>query len=258
MDHATYTDIVAAESARALTALRKADLTAIVPTCPEWTAADLAWHLAEVQDFWAAIAGGPMLDPDGYMDPERPADDRILAYLADRSAALVAVLRTRDPQERCWSWHADGWSVGWVGRRQAHEALIHRVDAEVVAKRPVTTVDPKLASDGVDELLVGMLQLPDWGTVEPDGHAVAVEAADTGDRWTLRFVRFSGTSPNTGERHELDGVELDPGRTDVGATVAGTAWDLDRWLWGRAPDQGLTVTGDRGLVHRLRAAAEVE
>src|SRR5699024_7302518 len=26
-----------------------------VPTCPEWTAEDLLWHLTEVHEFWAEI-----------------------------------------------------------------------------------------------------------------------------------------------------------------------------------------------------------
>lgn len=38
-------------------AVRSAPPDARVPSCPEWTGADLLYHLAEVQDFWARVVG---------------------------------------------------------------------------------------------------------------------------------------------------------------------------------------------------------
>ena len=32
-----------------------------VPTCPDWTAMDLAHHLTQVQSFWTAVVNGPLL-----------------------------------------------------------------------------------------------------------------------------------------------------------------------------------------------------
>ena len=43
---------------------------------------------------------------------------------------------------------ADDKTVGYIRRRQAHEALIHRLDAELTAGA-VTPLDPDLAADGV-------------------------------------------------------------------------------------------------------------
>ncbi|MEX0834789.1 MAG: maleylpyruvate isomerase family mycothiol-dependent enzyme, partial [Nitriliruptor sp.] len=174
MDHAAYTDIVAEQSARFLAVLRRADPDGVVPSTPAWTVADLVWHLAEVQWFWGAIVSDLLEDVDALTEPDRPEGAALVDLLRRSSADLVGALRERDPADTCWSWHEDGRSVGWVARRQAHEALIHRVDAELAAGVPVSAAPAELAADGVDELLRVMLKLPSWGTFTPDGCAVRV------------------------------------------------------------------------------------
>ena len=47
-----------------------------------------------------------------------------------------------------------------------------------------------------------------------------------------------------------DGVPLDP---PADALVAGRAWDLDRWLWGRGDLAALDATGEPALLERVRA-----
>ena len=61
-------------------------------------------------------------------------------------------------------------------RRQPHEALIHRVDAELAAGAP-TGLDEALATDGVDEILTVMIDchdIPVWSRFEPDGSTAAL------------------------------------------------------------------------------------
>ena len=49
-----------------MSALADCDLDARVPSCPDWNAADLLWHLgAEVQDFWAWVLEHRPDGPDG-------------------------------------------------------------------------------------------------------------------------------------------------------------------------------------------------
>ena len=72
-----------------------------------------------------------------------------------------------------------GGTVGWVLRRQAHEALVHRVDAEQTAGLPVTDPGVVLAADGVDEMLGVMVSgLPEWASFTPDGQRVRLHATD--------------------------------------------------------------------------------
>ncbi|MDF2848603.1 MAG: hypothetical protein K0R97_2585 [Oerskovia sp.] len=254
---------IARDSALFLEAVRAAPPGARVPACPEWGVADLTYHLAEVQAFWSAVVGpaaGEGLHADDVAPLARPAHDSALPDLAATATArLLAALAGRDPSEPCWSWHDAGRTVGWVARRQAHEALVHRVDAEQSAGRDVTGADPQVAADGVDEVLRVLVDgIPAWGTFTPDGSTVSVAVDGPGETprsWELAFGRLTGVGPESGTAYDLDSAQLVdlPGSTT--AQVSGPAWALDVWLWGRADRQGLTVHGDPALVDRLRAVA---
>ena len=36
-----------------------------LPSCPDWTVADLLWHLTEVHDFWRTVVAEQLSDLDG-------------------------------------------------------------------------------------------------------------------------------------------------------------------------------------------------
>jgi uncharacterized protein (TIGR03083 family) len=255
-----YPGVIARESARAADALAGAPLSVQVPACPDWSAADLAYHLGEVQDFWSQVVANAPAGPDGVQDTERAPDDELVAFLRSRTGALLGALGARDATEPCWSWSPAGGTVGWVLRRQAHEALVHRVDAEQTAGLPVTDPGVALAADGVDEMLAVMVSgLPEWATFTPDGQRVRLWATDARREWVMAFGRFHGTSPTTGRAYDSECAELVGGAPwegddeDVTATVAGTAWDLELWLWGRAGADALARSGDPAAIDRLRA-----
>lgn len=249
-----YRTIVADESARFADVLTVVSPDAPVPSCPDWTAADLTWHLAEVQHFWSAIVGGLLPDPDLVPELARPADDELVELQRGRATALLGAFERRSPDDVCWSWADDGGTVAWILRRQAHEAIIHRVDAELAAGGEVTDTAPDVAADTVDELLNVMVDgVPDWGTFTPDGATLDLHATDVDRRWRLRFGRFTGTSPNTGTTYDLDAAGLTTVDADpADCEVAGTAWLLARWGWGRGDLSALSVTGDPALADRLR------
>src|SRR5690349_19460608 len=82
LDFPTYLEHIRAESARFSDVLADCDPAAPVPSCPDWTAADLLWHLVGVQDWWAWCIENRPKSPhtDGYTEPERPASyDEMLA-----------------------------------------------------------------------------------------------------------------------------------------------------------------------------------
>ncbi|WP_199424641.1 maleylpyruvate isomerase N-terminal domain-containing protein [Actinotalea solisilvae] len=270
LDHPVYVATVRRESERLVEVLRGTDLTAPVPACDGWTAADLVHHLTEVQDSWVhAVTTGTERPEEAA--PPRAADDALLTAAAAAGTALVQALAERSPGDPSWSWHEDGGTVGWAARRQAHEALVHRVDAELAAGVEVTPPPVELAVDGVDELLRVMVDgVPSWGTFTPDGVAVRLECTNADAAWRLDLGRFTGTGPESGRAFDLDAaavsdVERGAARSDgtVGAddadvaddaalVVRGRAWDLDRWLWGRGGVEALEVRGDAALLARLR------
>jgi uncharacterized protein (TIGR03083 family) len=252
-----YLEAIRRESRRFGEMLHTGDPAARVPSCPEWSLADLGYHLAEVQHFWAAIAGRLLEDPGEVEEVARPADDAEVADLFDRAAsALLTALAERSPQDRCWSWDPAGGTVAWVLRRQAHEALIHRVDAELGAGADHDLIGPELAADGVDEIVSVMLAgVPEWGTFSPEGTIVRLEAQDTGDCWDVMLGRFTGTSPTTGTTYDLDAMDLLSTPAEPATTIRAGAAELDLWLWGRGDPAALEVTGDASIPRRIRTMA---
>ncbi len=248
-------DFVAAtdrETRRLLDVARDTDLEAAVPSCPDWKVADLVWHMAEVQWFWGTVVGERLQDTDSYERPHRPPDLEVVGFLDTCRRRLVTALEATPPETPLYTWHEADRSAGFVARRQAHEALIHRVDAELAAGT-LTPLDPELAADGVDEVIGVMLTgVPGWASFTPDGHRIRL-AVEGGRSWDLEFGRFTGTSPDTGNTYDLDACDYAPDDgADPDAVVSGSAEDLDLWLWGRGPVGPLTVTGHAELADRLR------
>jgi len=272
LDYPTYLDHIRTESARFREVLADCDPSARVPTCPDWDAADLLWHLTGVQRFWSDVvtyrpAGpdDPRIVQEGSAErPESYAD--LLAAFDHASAALVEALEQAGPDDEAWHWSGDN-RVGTTHRRQAHEALIHRVDAELTAGAPVTPLDPALADDGVAEVLGVMYGgAPEWGSFAGSGELIAVHLTDTGTELLVELGLFSGTDPDSGTSYtdEDDIALIEPGATSPAepvAGVSGTAADLDAWLWKRDPalvpgtDDGdrIRISGDRITFEKLTA-----
>ena len=250
-----YIAAIKSESARIGGLLRITDPAAPVPSCPGWSASDLFWHLTEVQHFWATIVEGLLAGPESIPELARPNDASLGDLFDNQSDRLVTALRRRDPADQCWSWYHAGHTVGWVRRRQAHEALIHRVDADLTTgNKP--QVDAKLAGDGIDEILTVMLDatdLPEWATFNPDGSSARIQT-QAGDSWTMLLGRLNGTSPTTGHPYNDAALRLGEA-SQPSVVIAGNAADLDLWLWGRGPIDALDVTGDHDLALLVRAAA---
>jgi uncharacterized protein (TIGR03083 family) len=254
---ADYLRHLESESARFRAVLEAADPSAHVPGCPDWDAADLLWHLAEVQWFWGSIVLSRPAGPEHeFAEPDRPdtyAD--MLAAFDEQSQRLVRALRDADPADPAWTWSTEH-TVGFIYRRQAHEALIHRLDAEQTAGA-VTALDPRLASDGVDEVLAVMIGgCPPWGTFTPDGHGVRVRIEDTGVEVLATLGRFAGTDPEDGTAYDDDDIGVvDQLASEPVVTVSGSAGDLDTWLWRRGGPERIRIEGDPEAVARFRAIA---
>lgn len=242
-----YLTFLDAESARFVALLAEADPRARVPACPDWDAADLLWHLTEVQWFWGSIVGRALSDPGAAEEdkPQRPDDYVALLEVQRRSTGrLLAALSAGDDGDPMWTWLDDDQTRGFSRRRQAHEALIHRLDAEQVVG-DVTPLDARLATDGVDEALRIMYGgTPTWGEFCWEAGPVVVAAPDTGARWSAEIGRVVGHR-TSGEDVDEPSLEVHNGRTaDPVAQVSGTAESLDSWLWGRAGESAVERRGD--------------
>jgi uncharacterized protein (TIGR03083 family) len=266
LEYPTYLDHIRRESARFREVLTDCDPSARVPSCPDWDAADLLWHLAGVQLSWAKVVRHRPHSPEDPEIADEPEAERpesyaeLLEAFDDFSHALVTELERADPEAEAWHWSGDN-RVGTTYRRQAHEALIHRVDAELAAGVPVTPLDPALADDGVAEVLGVMYGgCPPWGTFTPTGPTISVTMTDTGTDLRVVLGKFNGTDPSSGNTYaDEDDIDLVDGGDEPVATITGTANDLDTWLWKRDPQlvpggeagDRIRVEGDRLAVEKL-------
>jgi len=250
-----YLDLLARDSDRFTDLLAEADPARPVPSCPDWSAVDLFWHLTEVQWFWGTIVRDRLSDPAVAEErkPDRPTDLDALGHLfATASETLRDALANTPDETPVWTW-ADDQSAGFVLRRQAHEALIHRVDAELVTGDR-TALDPELATDGVDEVVRVMYGgTPSWAAFAATAGPVAVRANDTDGAWDLAIGSINGTDPDSGHTYEDEpAVDVVEGARPV-AEVSADAGTLDAWCWGRAGTDAVTQSGDSSAVAALEA-----
>jgi uncharacterized protein (TIGR03083 family) len=243
------------DSARFAAVLRDAPDGRQVPSCPDWQTDDLLWHLGEVQWFWGTIVRDALDDPMTVQPPDRPTDRTdLVTFFEQASAELQRALAEVDPAAPRWTW-AEEQTAGFIRRRQAHEALIHRIDAELTAGVDHAPIDRDLASDGVDEALRIMFGgAPPWSRLTLDDTAtLRVVSTDVDRSWWVTLGRFDGTSPDGDVHADEPAIEVaaaDPG-APAAATLDATAADLDRWLWGRPTDSPVRRDGDPAVLDRF-------
>lgn len=254
-----YLGHIAAESARFAEVLAETEPSAPVPTCPGWTAEDLLWHLGEVQWFWGSVVARGVTTTAGAdkLRADRPGTwEKLAEFFATSSRTLGEVLAAAPPDTPAWTWAQDQ-TVGFIRRRQAHEALIHRIDAELTAGTR-TAMDPQLSADGADEALRIMYggDLPSWGALTADGgRTLRMTAADTGRSWFVTLGRFSGTDSEDGKAYDQPGMHVAAaGRgSPAAAEISASAADLDCWLWGRPVLGAVDRSGDPEVLASLDA-----
>jgi uncharacterized protein (TIGR03083 family) len=255
LPHTAYLEQLALESRRFRDVLAGCDLDAPVPSCPDWDARALLDHLTGVQWHWGTVVRERITEDGELAPPPFPQErEALLSAYDDASAALQAALRDTDPDTEVWMW-AEDKRVGFIARRQALEAAVHRMDAELAAGVPVTAVEPALAADGVQEVLDVMYGgCPPWGSFEPLGPHAVVRCTDTGDEVALVLGRFTGTDPDgtTYDEPDLSVRAADP-EAEASAVISGTGDDLLAWLWHRRGRESVTMTGDDTTIGELLA-----
>jgi len=245
VETAEHIDHLREEGERFAAAAGAAGLDSEVPPCPGWKVRDLVQHLGGVHRWATSYV------LSGNLAPSREREDaRFFAALDDADliagfraghAALVSALAAASPELSCWTFLAAPSPLAFWARREAHETTIHRTDAEAAAGWS-SVCTPRLAADGIDELVSGFFGRVRGRLVADPAVALAVRTTDTGDAWTIRI--------------EPDRRVVTAGAGDADCRVSGTASDLYLLLWNRRPvDGGLAVEGDRRVLDLWRERA---
>jgi uncharacterized protein (TIGR03083 family) len=226
VDAAAHLEAVERESATLADVLAAGPLAARVPTCPEWTLAELGAHVGNVLGVWSHV----LCEATGRHKPElgeAPAEGDVAGWFRGCAAALVEELRATPPGVEVWTWLPGDSSPGFVARRMAHEVAVHRVDAELAAQRAVTPIEAELAADGIEEvLLITSQQDPPSG----DGQTLHLHGTDRGDEW---LVTLGPQGLAVERRH---------GRGDL--ALRGSVSDLELVLYQRPPSGPVEHLGD--------------
>ncbi len=238
-----FLDHLASESARFRAVLAEAPTGLRVPTCPDWDADDLLWHLAEVQWFWGEIAVAPThhdrprstTSTERRVErPDRPGRPARPLRPLQRTAARTA-LATLDPATRAVD----------VGRR-AHGRL-HRAAAgprgadpppRRRADRRVThparlSAGSRRGRRGAAHHARATSPSPASDT-RPSHRSVTIATVDAMHAWTVTPVRITGLYK--GEEIDVRRFLVADGPDEGSAAeICGSAADLDCWLWNRPP-----------------------
>ncbi|MGB8960819.1 MAG: maleylpyruvate isomerase family mycothiol-dependent enzyme [Pseudonocardiaceae bacterium] len=248
-----YLDALAAQSALFADALVGADLQQRVPSCPDWTLYQLAEHLGQAHRWATATVTRPATTPPDRSELDAtaaPEDaDGLGPWLRNGAGALVNAIRTADPGTPVWSWAGDH-SVGFWGRRMAHETAVHRADAELALGREFT-LEADLAADAISEWL-GFLSLPNAVEYRPELAAL---------RGKGQILHLHSTDPGLGEagewivRRTPSGPVWEHGHTKGDVAVRGPVVSLLLVLMRRVPvgDAPVDVLGDASVMEHWLA-----
>ncbi len=255
MEIAQHISVIEQEAQLFAEAVERDGLSVSIATCPGWDMRTLVRHLSEIH-LWAAAHVACKATKLSVDDLEElavswpdlavfwPEDGELLDFYRATNANLVRELEAAPADVAAMTFLAAPSPLAMWARRQAHELTIHRIDAQRAAGA-VSGIDPVLASDGIDELLMAFAPRSSSFPLEED-RSMVIHAVDTGDRWRVRM------GPGG----------IDSAREDGPADVAlsGSAGDLYLALWNRGDGADLDVRGDRDVLatwhnnHRVRWA----
>ena len=186
-----------AENAAFAELFRDADLSIPVPTCPEWTLAQLMRHVGRGDRWCAQIVAEQLMD---YIDPRTVAGgkppeglDEEIAWLHQGVQQLLEAVDRTGSDTQVWTFLGPRPATWWI-RRRLHETVVHRADAALTLGAGFY-VDPALAADAISEYLERVMvradeEGPGWGD-RPlfDGQSLHLHATDPGlgevGEWTI-------------------------------------------------------------------------
>jgi uncharacterized protein (TIGR03083 family) len=245
MDTSAYVTAVV-EQTRALADLvHGADASAQVPTCPEWTLADLVDHVGATQRMVVMLVGERMTEPSSAFARQvsAPADPgQWRAWLTDGADEAVRAFASAADDTPVWDPSGGAAGVPFWSRRLFGEICVHGADvAATVGVR--YELAPERAVGAIEDWLDTMTSSGYWenrpdfaDAMRGDGQTLHFHATDAQGEWVAR--------------REPDRVVLERAHLKADVAVRGPATELLLVLSRRRPMDAastLEVLGDRAL-----------
>ena len=190
MRYAEHVDAVEAEVVLITDALRAGSIDAQVPSCPEWTLAELAEHVTTFSALWAHVLCEGTGRPKPAFGDMPSGAAAIAGWFQTAGGDLVTELRATAPDTVVWTWHPDDQSAAFVARRAAHELSIHRYDVQLAGNRP-QPIDAALAADGIDEMFA-IATARDGPAPRGNGETLHLHGTDRDEEWLVAITQEDG------------------------------------------------------------------
>jgi uncharacterized protein (TIGR03083 family) len=239
MELSAYVDGVRDNARQFIQAARKAGVDAPVPTCPEWTVADLARRQGRVFHWISTLVetkAQEYIDRTPFEEEAERADP--LTFVEAGAEHALAVLGEADPDTPVWNWFEGGPGPArfWF-RRMAHETVVRRADAEAAAAGRIgeSRVEPaELAADGIDEYLEFLAVRARGGRPPQLSGSYHFHTTDVPGEWVVVF--------------DGDGVAVRREHAKADVAIRGAASDLELFLYNRRGSEGLETFGEPAAI----------
>ncbi|MFC7308752.1 maleylpyruvate isomerase family mycothiol-dependent enzyme [Streptomyces monticola] len=250
LDHARYCDEIVEQTRLLRQHIAGADLTATVPTCPDWSLRELAVHVGGAHRWVLHIVATkateavPQEQVPDFTGPDNDDPAALDGWLADGAERTADALRAAGPEAEVWTW---AWerTAGFWARRMTHETVVHRADAALTAGAAYD-VEPEVAADAIDEWLqiVRHVQqahpFDNANELRGDGRTLHLHATDTAPGLNAEWLIELGA----------DGVRWRRGHEKATVALRGPLTDVLNVFYRRLPADSdrVEVLGERELL----------
>jgi uncharacterized protein (TIGR03083 family) len=232
-EHVAAAEVAAAALA---SALRDGSPDARVPTCPDWSLADLAEHVGNFSGLWAHVLCEGTGRPKTPF-PDIPDGAARAGWFEDQAGHLMSELRATPPDTTVWTWDPENDKAIFAARRSTHELTVHRFDAQLGARGAADPIEPDVAADGIEEIFV---MVRAWaGPGRGDGETLHLHSTE-GHEWLIAMTP--------------DGLEIERAHGKGDLALRGAVSDLELVLLQRPPLGQVERIGDESVLdvwHRV-------
>ncbi|GAB2600490.1 maleylpyruvate isomerase family mycothiol-dependent enzyme [Kribbella endophytica] len=260
MDTSAYLNAVVAQTGTFADWVDGKDATTPVPTCPEWTLADLVDHVGGTHRMVTMLVAEQLTDPSAAFAAYVPAPSDSSQWGAWLNGTAAEAKRAYDAAgDDVPVWDPNGGVAGgpYWARRLFGEACVHRADAAATVGASYE-LPPEHAVEAIEDWLATMTSPTYWASksryakaMSGTGQTLHLHATDAPGEWVARL--------------EPDKVVLEHGHEKADVAVRGPATDLMLVLSRRRPLEEtptLEIHGDRALfehwIEQMNWTTEIE